>query len=291
MTTEPSPDSPATSPRPADTPPYKVVEATRGWRNLDLRELLEYRDLFFFLVWRSLKVRYAQSVLGIGWAVIQPLAQMVVYTVIFGYFVAVESDGVPYPVFAYSALLPWTLFSASLTEAVDSLVAQTHLVSKIYFPRLLLPLAAVSSRLVDFAISAVILAALLAWYGIRPTAAAVALPLLVIVLVIFASGMGMWLSALAIQYRDARYAMGFGVQLFMYAAPIVYPVALVPERFQAVYALNPLVGVIEGFRAGLLGTGPLRWDWITTGTVVAGFIFVSGVVYFRSKERLFADVA
>lgn len=291
MTADPPPEIQKATDWDDNSPPFKVIGPIRGWRHLDLRELFEYRDLFVFLVWRSLRVRYAQSILGIGWAVIQPLAQMAVYTVVFGYFIAIESDGAPYPVFAYAALLPWTLFSTSLTEAVDSLVAQTQLVSKIYFPRLLLPLAAVTSRLVDFTISAVILAGLLAWYGIRPTADAAALPLLVVVLVLFAAGTGMWLSALAIQYRDVRYAMGFGVQLFMYAAPIVYPAGLVPERFQALYALNPLVGVVAGFRAGLLGTAPIPWDWVAEGAAVAVLIFVSGVLYFRRRERLFADVA
>jgi hypothetical protein len=210
MTADPPPELQKFTDWDDNSPPFKVIGPIRGWRHLDLRELFEYRDLFVFLVWRSLRVRYAQSILGIGWAVIQPLAQMAVYTVVFGYFIAIESDGAPYPVFAYAALLPWTLFSTSLTEAVDSLVAQTQLVSKIYFPRLLLPLAAVTSRLVDFAISAAILAGMLAWYGIRPTTDAAALPLLVFVLVLFAAGTGMWLSALAIQYRDVRYAQSTG---------------------------------------------------------------------------------
>lgn len=267
------------------------IAPTRGWRRLGIKELLEYQDLFRFLVMRSLKVRYAQSVLGVGWALIQPLAQMAVFTVVFGYFMAVDSDSVPYPVFAFTALIPWTLFSSSLVEATDSLVAQTHLVSKIYFPRLFLPLAAVTSRLVDFLISFTLLMVLLMIYGIRPTTAALFLPVLVLILVLFSSGIGMWLSALAIQYRDIRYAMSFGIQLFMYAAPIVYPVKLVPERFQTLYAVNPLVGVVEGFRSALLGTGPLRLDWIVSGSIVSVVVFLSGIVYFRQKERIFADVA
>jgi lipopolysaccharide transport system permease protein len=281
-------------PDPSPQPPlsgYRVISPTRGWRNLDFRELLEYRDLFVFLVWKSLKVRYAQSVLGIGWAILQPVAQMVVFTVVFGILVGVGSDGLPYSVFALTGLIPWTLFSSSLTESVDSLVAQTHLVSKIYFPRALLPLAAVTSRLVDFLISAVVLAGLLIWYGIRPSPWVVTAPLFVAILVMFVAGAGMWLSALAIQYRDVRYAMGFAVQLFMYAAPIVYSVKLVPEDFRFLYALNPLVGVVEGLRASVLDAGPIPWSWIAEGAVVSILVFISGALYFRRKERLFADVA
>lgn len=272
------------------TPDFRVIKPTRGWRNLDLRELFEYRDLFLFLVWRSLKVRYAQSVLGIGWAILQPVAQMVVFTAVFGSLVGIPSEGLPFAVFTYTAILPWTLFSTSLAEATESLVAQAQLVSKVYFPRILLPLAAVVARLVDFGIAAAVLVGLLVWYGIRPTSAVVAVPLLVVVLAAFSAGAGMWLSALAIQYRDVKYAMNFLIQLFMYAAPVVYPVRLVPEELRSLYALNPLVGVVEGFRAGILGAGPLPWGWIAEGAVVAMIILVSGAHYFRRKERVFADV-
>ena len=271
-------------------PVFRIIKPTRGWRNLDLRELFEYRDLFLFLVWRSLKVRYAQSVLGVGWAILQPVAQMLVFTAVFGYLVGVPSEGVPFAVFTYTAILPWTLFSTSLAEATDSLVAQAQMVSKVYFPRILLPLAAVVARLVDFGIATVVLGGLLTWYGIRPTSAVAAVPLLVVVLASFSAGAGMWMSALAIQYRDVKYAMNFLIQLFMYAAPVVYPVSLVPEELRSLYALNPLVGVVEGFRAGILGTGPLPWGWIAEGTVVAMTILVSGALYFRRKERVFADV-
>ena len=255
-----------------------------------MRELFEYRDLFLFLVWRSLKVRYAQSVLGVGWAILQPVAQMVVFTAVFGSLVGVPSEGLPFAVFTYTGILPWTLFSTSLAEATESLVAQAQMVSKIYFPRILLPLAAVVARLVDFGIATVVLGGLLAWYGIRPTSAVVAMPLLIFVLASFAAGAGMWMSALAIQYRDVKYAMSFLIQLFMYAAPVVYPASLVPEELRSLYALNPLVGVVEGFRAGILGTGPLPWGWIAEGTVVAMMILVSGALYFRRKEKVFADV-
>lgn len=271
-------------------PVFRIIKPTRGWRNLDLRELYEYRDLFRFLVWRSLKVRYAQSVLGIGWAILQPVAQMVVFTAVFGSLVGIPSEGLPFAVFTYTAILPWTFFSTSLAEATESLVAQAQMVSKVFFPRILLPLAAVVSRLVDFVIAAAVLGGLLVWYGIRPTPAVAAVPLLVVVLAAFSAGAGMWLSALAIQYRDVKYAMNFLIQLFMYAAPVVYPVRLIPEDLRLLYALNPLVGVVEGFRAGILGTGPLPWGWMAEGAVVAMTILVSGALYFRRKERVFADV-
>ena len=271
-------------------PEFRVIRPTRGWKNLDLRELLEYRDLFLFLVWRSLKIRYAQSILGIGWAILQPVAQMVVFTAVFGYLVGIPSEGVPYAVFTYTAILPWTLFSTSLAEATESLVAQAQMVSKVYFPRILLPLAAVVARLVDFGIAAVILGGMLAWYDIRPVSAVAAVPLLVVMLAAFSAGAGMWLSALAIQYRDVKYAMNFLIQLFMYAAPVVYPNSLVPSELRSLYALKPLVGVIEGFRAGILGTGPLPWAWIAEGTVVTIIVLVSGALFFRRKEKVFADV-
>jgi lipopolysaccharide transport system permease protein len=274
----------------SEAPDFRIIRPTRGWRNLDLRELFEYRDLFLFLVWRSLKVRYAQSILGVGWAILQPVAQMVVFTAIFGRLAGIPSEGVPFAVFTYTALLPWTLFSTSLAEATDSLIAQAQMVSKVYFPRILLPLAAVVARLVDFGIAAIVLGGLLAWYGIQPTSAVAAIPLLVVILLAFSAGAGMWLSALAIQYRDVKYAMNFLIQLFMYAAPVVYPVSLVPGELRSLYALNPLVGVIEGLRAGVLGTGPLPWGWIAEGAVVAMIVLVSGTLFFRRKEKVFADV-
>lgn len=271
-------------------PSICVIEPTRGWRRLGFRELFEYRDLLRFLVMKSIKVRYAQSIFGVGWAVIQPLAQMVVFTVIFGIFMTVDSEGVPYPVFVLTGLIPWTLFSNSVTESTDSLVAQANLVSKIYFPRLLMPLAAVASRSVDFVISFSLLMLLVVVYGIRPTSGIVILPLLIVNLAVFASGTGIALSAFAIQYRDIRYAMNFGIQLFMYAAPIVYPASTVPVKYQTLYALNPLVGVVEGFRSALLGTTPMRIDWILEGFAVSMIVFLSGVFIFRQKERVFADV-
>lgn len=271
--------------------PVTVIEPDQGWRWVDLKELFEYRDLFLFLIWRHIKIRYAQSAIGIGWAVIQPLFSMVVFTIVFGRLARIDSDGAPYAIFSFVALVPWTYFSNALTEGTASLVTNAQIISKIYFPRLILPLSLVLARLVDFVIALVILAGLMVWYGVMPTRDIVALPLLILLMVLTATGLGMWLTALAIQYRDVNYAIGFGVQLLMYAAPVVYPTSLIPERYQLFYALNPLVGVIEGFRAALLGTRAMPWDFIAVGTAVAIVLFVSGMFYFRRKEHIFADVA
>lgn len=290
------PTRPGSTGRPAQAAapgqlPTIIIEPHSGWRLIDFRELVEYRDLFRFLIWRSIKARYAQSALGIGWAVVQPLASMVVFTLIFGRLVGVESDGQPYAIFAFVALVPWTYFSNALTQATLSLSTETNILTKIYFPRLILPLSAVAARLVDFLIAFAILAILLAVYGQVPNAGALVLPLLILMMVATAAGLGLWLTALSIQYRDVNHAAGFAVQLFMYAAPVVYPASLVPENLQLLYALNPMVGVIEGFRSGLLGTRAMPWDLIFVGAAVAIVLAISGMFYFRRKEHVFADVA
>jgi len=236
-------------------------------------------------------VRYAQSAIGVGWAVLQPVASMVVFTVIFGRLVGVESDGAPYAVFAFVALVPWTYFANCLTEGSASMVANAGMISKIYFPRLIMPMAIIGARMVDFLIASVILALLLAVYRIAPNAGVVALPALILIMTLAAAGLGLWLTALAIQFRDINYGMSFGVQLLMYAAPVVYPASLIPDRYAYLYALNPMVGVIEGFRAALLGTRAMPWDLIAIGALVATLLFFSGMLYFRRKEHVFADVA
>jgi lipopolysaccharide transport system permease protein len=271
--------------------PITVIEPHSGWRLVDVRELLEYRDLFVFLIWRSIKARYAQSALGIGWAVVQPLASMVVFTLIFGRLVGVGSDGQPYAIFAFVALVPWTYFANALTQATLSLSSETNILTKIYFPRVILPLSAVAARLVDFLIAFAIMAVLLAAYGQVPNAGALMLPVLVLMMVATAAGLGLWLTALSVQYRDVNHAAGFAVQLLMYAAPVVYPASMVPPHLQLFYALNPMVGVIEGFRSGLLGTRAMPWDLIAVGGAVAVVLAVSGMFYFRRKEHVFADVA
>ena len=268
-----------------------VIEPRRGLRLVDWKELLEYRDLFVFMVWRNIRTRYAQSALGVGWALIQPLFSMIVFTVIFGRLAKIDSNGVPYAIFSFAALVPWTYFANAVTESSASLISNAHMLSKVYFPRVVLPLASVVARGVDFVIALLFLAVLMVWFGVYPNWNILALPLLVGILVLAASGLGLWFTALAIQYRDIAYAMNFIVQLLMYAAPVVYPTTLVPKAVQPWYALNPMVGVIEGFRSALLGTIPMPWAWIGTGAASALVIAVSGLVYFRSRERIFADVA
>ena len=269
-----------------------VIEPSRGLPSLDLRELWRYRELFYFLVWRDVKVRYAQTVLGAGWAVIQPVLTMVIFSIVFGGFAKMPSDGGPYPVFSLAALVPWTYFSRAVTGSSGSLVANTNLITKVYFPRLVTPLAPVLAGLLDLAIAFVILLAVMVGYGIWPHAEALLyVPLAIGIMAMTASGIGCWLAALNIHYRDVKYIVPFLVQIWMYASPVVYPLSLVPEKHRTIYALNPLVGVIESFRSSLLGTP--RPDtyvlWMAAG--VAAVLFVSGAIYFRWTEDAFADVA
>ena len=268
-----------------------VIEPRSTWRLIDWKEMYEYRDLFRFLVWREIKGRYAQSALGIGWAVIQPLCSMVVFTIIFGNLANVSSDGVPYAVFNLCALVPWTYFSNALIDGVNCLISNANMLSKIYFPRMLMPISTVVARLIDFCIGLIILGGVMAWFRIVPTLGALLLPLLIVLMILTASGLSMWLSALAVQYRDVKHAMNFIVQILMYAAPVVYPASLIPKQYQLLYALNPMVGVIEGFRAALLGTRAMPWGFLAVGAASALVIACLGMLYFRRRERLFADVA
>lgn len=267
------------------------IEPYKSQSGLNWKELFEYRDLFVFWIWRSIKVRYAQSVLGVGWAIIQPLFFMLVFTVIFGNLAKVSSDGAPYAIFSFTALVPWTFFANSITDSTGSLIQNANMISKIYFPRIILPLAAVVAKLVDFVIAMLLLFVLMVWFGIMPTAGILVLPLLILIMGLAAAGVGVWLSALAIQYRDIKYGINFVVQLLMYIAPVVYPASLIPEKYQYIYAINPMVGVIEGFRSALLGTRTMPWDLIAIGGFTAAILFLFSVNYFRAKERLFADVA
>ncbi|RIK46429.1 MAG: phosphate ABC transporter permease [Chloroflexi bacterium] len=268
-----------------------VIEPRHGWYLVDLQELRRYRDLFYFLVRRDVRVLYAQTILGFAWAVLQPFFSMIVFTVVFGGLAEMPSDGLPYAVFSFAGLVPWTYFSNALTTASQSLIGNTALLTKVYFPRLFIPMTPVVAKLVDFAIALVILLGLMAWYGIWPTWLVVWLPLLVLLMLLTAGGMGMWLAALGIQYRDVRFAMGFVTQLLMYAAPVVWPASLIPAEYRILYGLYPMAGVIEGFRAALLGSAPMPWDLIAAGLVSAAAIFAAGVLYFRQTERVFADVA
>lgn len=267
-----------------------IIDAQKPEKLVDFPEIWRYRDLFFFLIWRDIKTRYAQSVLGIGWAIIQPLFSMVVFTIVFGNLAKVSSDGVPYAIFSYTALVPWTYFSSALTDSTNSLVNASAMITKVYFPRLVLPVAPVFGKLIDFAIAMVILGGFMLYFQIMPTIWAFFLPYLILLMLFAAAGMGMWLTAMAVQYRDVRYAMNLVVTLMMYAAPVVYPASSVPENWRMLYAVNPMVGVIEGFRASLLGTTAMPWDFICVGTASALLIFSTGLIYFRRMEKVFADV-
>ncbi len=268
-----------------------VIQPSKGWQLINWRELAEYRDLFKFLVIRDIKIKYKQTVLGFGWAIIQPFFTMIVFSIVFGRLAKVPSDGIPYPLFSYTALVPWTYFSMALTGSTSSLIVGAGIFTKVYFPRMIIPLTPVLAGLVDFCIAFVIIIGLMVWYGVSPTVNIVFIPLLVLLMVLTAAGMGMWLSALTIQYRDIKYAVHFLVQIMMYAAPVVWPVSLISDQYRLVYGLYPMAGVIEGFRSAMLGHNPMPWDLIAAGSISALILFLSGALYFRWKERIFADVA
>lgn len=268
-----------------------IIEPKKGWQLIDWKEIREYRDLFYFLVWRDIKVLYKQTILGFSWAIIRPVFSMIVFTIVFGKLAKVPSDGVPYPIFSYAALLPWTYFSTAMTSSSTSLIGNANMLSKVYFPRLIIPMTPVLAGLVDFGIASTILAGMMVWYGIIPTINILFLPLLILLMILTASGIGMWLSAMAIQYRDIRHASQFIGQLLMYAAPVVWPASLISDQYRLLYGLYPMAGVIEGFRSALLGTNPMPLDIIIAGSLSALMIFLSGMFYFRRLERVFADVA
>jgi lipopolysaccharide transport system permease protein len=270
--------------------PHLVLEPRRGWSPLDLAALWSHRELLFFLTWRDVKVRYKQTILGVAWAVLQPLLTMLVFTVFFGRLAKVPSDGVPYPVFAYCALVPWQLFAFSLAESSTSLVTNQNLIKKVYFPRLVVPISACLAGLVDFAISALVLGVLMAYYGIVPTAAALFLPLFVLLAVASALSVGIWLSALNVEFRDVRYTIPFLTQFWLFVTPVAYPSSLVPERFRWVYGLNPMAGVVEGFRWSLLGTGQPPGGLLVASVAVVALLLLGGLFYFRRTEETFADV-
>ena len=260
-------------------------------RLINLQELWQYRDLFWFLVKRDIKTRYAQSIMGVGWAIIQPVFSMIVFTVVFGNIAKINSEGIPYAIFSYTALVPWTYFSSSLTDSSRSLISSKNLITKVYFPRLVIPIAPVLAKLIDFGISFLILIGMMVWFGIMPSIWAAFIPIFVLIMMLAAGGVGMWLTALSIQYRDIQYGSSFFIQLLMYLSPVIYPASNVPDKFQLVYAMNPMVGVIEGFRAVLLGTHSMPWFYILIGSASALVLFISGALYFRHMERYFADVA
>jgi lipopolysaccharide transport system permease protein len=273
------------------TRPHSLrIEPTRGWVALRLSEVIAYRELLFFLVWRDLKVRYKQTILGVAWAVLQPLLTMLVFALFFGRLAKVPSDGVPYSLFAYTALVPWTFFATGLTTASNSLVGSANLITKVYFPRLTIPLATVIAGLVDFALAFPLLFGLMAYHGVWPTANVIWLPAFIALAFATALGVGLWLSALNVQFRDVRHAVPFLTQLWMFATPIAYPSSLLPEKWRALYALNPMVGVVEGFRWALLGTNTRPGVMVGVSALAAVGLLVSGAFFFRRMERTFADV-
>jgi lipopolysaccharide transport system permease protein len=267
-----------------------VIEPPRGWQVIDIREIWRYRELLYYLAWRDVKVRYKQTTIGAVWAILQPFLTMVVFSVIFGQFIKIPSGDAPYPVFAYAALLPWTFFAGALNRSGNSLVYDANLISKVYFPRMVLPLAAVLALLVDFGVAFTILLGMMLFYGIVPQLAILLLPLLFLLAVVTAVGIGLWLSALNVKYRDISYIIPFLVQFWLFATPVAYPSTIIPERWRYFYSLNPMVGVVEGFRWALLGQQSVRWAFILVSVGVVLTLFISGVFYFRRVEYEFADV-
>jgi len=272
-----------------------IIKPRLGWQLIDWKELVEYHDLFYFLIKRDVLAIYKQTVMGFTWAIIRPVFSMIIFSVVFGGLAKIPSDGIPYPIFSYAALIPWTYFSAAMTASTQSLITGRNIFTKVYFPRLVIPLVPVFSKLVDFFISFAILFILMIWYKVVPNINILFLPYLILLMIMTASGIGMWVSAMAIQYRDIPQGINFLSQLFMYAAPVVWPVSLIAEKFGdsavLLYGLYPMAGVIEGFRSSLLGSGPMPWTLILSGSFSAILLFVSGAFYFKRKERFFADVA
>jgi len=270
-------------------PSSQIGPPTR-WPSLDLHELWQYRELLYFLTWRDIKVRYKQTALGAAWAVIQPLFIMVVFSLFFGRLAGVPSDGLPYPVFTLCALLPWQLFAHALTESSNSLVGSQNLITKVYFPRLVVPISAVLGGLADFVIAFVILLGMLFFYGIVPGWQIVALPGLVLLAVMTALAVGLWLSALNVQYRDVRYTINFLVQFWLFATPVAYPSSIVPVKWRALYGLNPMVGVVDGFRWALTGRPESPGSVLLVSVIVVSVLLVGGLYYFRRLEQQFADI-
>lgn len=266
---------------------YTIAPANR-WSALRLSEVWAYRELLYFMVWREIKIRYKQTALGLAWAVVQPLFTMIVFSIFFGRLAKMPSDGLPYPIFALCALLPWQLFAYSLTEASNSVVSNQRLITKVYFPRLIMPLSALGVGLVDFCVAFLLLLSLAAYYGVAPSIALLTVPLWVLLAVLTALSVGLWLSAINVKYRDVRYTVPFMTQLWMFATPVAYPTSIVPEAWRPLYALNPMVGVVDGFRFAILGTDPPHMT-VAISLLSVIVVLTGGLFYFRRMERLFAD--
>ena len=273
----------------ASPTPTLIIRPSSGWIPINFRDLWRYRELLYFLIWREIKVRYKQTALGFAWAIIQPFCMMIVFTLFFGTLAKVPSEGIPYPLFNYAALLPWTLFAEGLSRSSSSMVQNTNLIQKVYFPRLVMPLSGILSPLVDFAIAFTILIGMMIYYGYPPTWNILFLPAFILLAVMTASGVGLWLSAINVKYRDVRYAIPFLIQLWLFASPVVYSSTLLPAKFRAFYGINPMAGVIDGFRWSLLGTEP-PGALLAVSIVIVIVIWISGAFYFRHSEKTFADV-
>jgi lipopolysaccharide transport system permease protein len=275
--------------QPDGSPPTLIIRPPKKWVPVDLHELWHYRELLISFTMRDIMIRYKQTALGFLWAVIQPLFMMVIFTIIFGSFAKIPSDGVPYPLFTFAALLPWMLFSEGLSRSTLSMVANSSIMTKVYFPRLIMPISGILSPLVDFAVSISILILMMIYYGFVPTINIVLLPLFILLALATSLGIGLWLSALNVKYRDFQYTVPFIIQLWMYASPVVYPASMIPEAIRPLYGLNPMSGVIEGFRWALLGTEiPSSMIFVSVGVVVV--LLVSGMYYFRRMEQYYADI-
>jgi lipopolysaccharide transport system permease protein len=269
--------------------PWSTIERTNSWKIFDLRELWAYRELLFFLTWRDIRVRYKQAVLGMGWVVLQPLLMTLVFTVFLGVIVRVPSDGVPYPIFAYAGLQLWTFFSSAISGSGNSLVGNAHLITKVYFPRLLVPLASILARMVDLLVALVMLIGLMIYFRVGVSSALLMAPVLIILLALLALGLGMWTSALNVKYRDVGIALPVFIQLWMFVSPVVYPLTLVPARWRLIYSLNPLVGIIEGFRAALFGKS-FNWPALGISTIVTAALLLYAGYVFKRREKTFADI-
>ena len=270
-------------------PSITVIKPRAGWQIINFKELKEYRDLFFFLVWRDIKILYAQTILGFAWAVLNPLLQIIIFTLVFGRVAKVYTDGIPYVLFSTVAIIPWAYMSQAMTQSSQSLVQGQQMLGKVYFPRLIFPITPVLARMVDFGISLLIVVCVVFYYRVVPTRNLLLLPLFVLLMMSVSAGVGMWLSAMAIRFRDVRFAMQFVIRLLMYSAPIVYSSSSISKTFRMIYSLNPIVCVIEGIRACLLGT-PIPWPYIWPGIATTTILLASGALYFKRLERIFADV-
>ena len=272
------------------TLPKIVIVPSKGWMPVKFSELVEYRDLFYFFTWRDLKIRYKQTILGVFWAILQPLIAMVIFSLFFGRLANVPSDGLPYPIFSYTGLVPWTFFANGVTQASNSLVQNANMIKKIYFPRLIMPTSAVLGGLLDFALAFLVLLGMMVFYRIYPTANVIWLPVFFLLAIITTIGVSMWLSALNVLFRDIRYIVPFLIQVWLFLTPIAYPSSLIPENLQPLYGLNPMAGVVEGFRWALLGTDSFPGPMLLVSFLVAVFFLITGVYYFRRMEKSFADI-